>query len=78
MAATSTNINPGSCTQVGQDCSSSRCCTDASLTCYEKNQWWATCLASCSTGIDFSEAPEYQTPWSCVILEKSTRRLRAR
>jgi len=35
---------------VEEDCSASRCCKDPGQTCYEKNQFWATCLDSCLPG----------------------------
>jgi len=54
----------------GQDCRTSKCCSDSGFTCYEKNQWWASCKASCTPGIDQNDPPEHQTPWSCVALSK--------
>jgi len=65
---TTTPATTGSCTTLGQDCRGSKCCSDPGLTCFEKDQWWASCRASCTPGVDHSEAPEYQTPWSCSVL----------
>jgi len=42
-------------------------------TCYEKNDYWASCRQSCEPGaIDPNDAPEYQTPWTCTVIGGST------
>lgn len=66
---TSTKANLPDCTSnLVEDCRSTRCCSNPDLECFEKNEWWAECKASCQPGIDMTEAPEYRTPWSCVSL----------
>lgn len=56
------------CAGPGENCISSRCCKDANSHCYAKDLAWAVCKQSCSPGIDDSEAPELQTPWTCAKL----------
>lgn len=56
------------CSATNENCLDTQCCSDSSLTCYEKNQWWAQCKASCTPGIHQNEAPQWQTPWSCMAL----------
>lgn len=57
------------CVPAGNDCGSSRCCSDSALTCFEKDQHWAECRTACVPGIHSDDPPEYRTPWSCVNLE---------
>mmetsp|Transcript_35267 Transcript_35267/g.101284 ORF Transcript_35267/g.101284 Transcript_35267/m.101284 type:complete len:562 (-) Transcript_35267:151-1836(-) len=57
-----------SCTANFQNCISSRCCEDPKSKCFAKDRAWAVCKPSCTKGIDSSEAPELQTPWSCALL----------
>eukprot|EP00438_Fugacium_kawagutii_P022614 Skav211578 [mRNA] locus=scaffold2913:21222:24772:+ [translate_table: standard] len=38
---------------------------DCHLDCFQKNEYWATCKASCTPGIDPTDPPEYATPWTC-------------
>jgi len=56
------------CTPWGKDCRKSLCCLDETSTCYEKNQWWASCKKKCAPGIDPFDTPENQQPWSCKVL----------
>jgi len=57
--------NPGTCASSTEDCSASKCCRDAGKTCFEKDQYWASCLDTCAPGIHAEDPPQYQTPWSC-------------
>lgn len=60
---------PETCSKDGEDCTNSMRCCSASLTCYQKNEHWATCLPSCEQGIHFfSEWPWQWGPWSCQQL----------
>jgi len=56
----------GSCSSASTNCMTTRCCNDPFLTCYEKNAQWASCRSTCTPGIDPTEAPEHQTPWTCA------------
>mmetsp|Transcript_49430 Transcript_49430/g.152491 ORF Transcript_49430/g.152491 Transcript_49430/m.152491 type:complete len:506 (-) Transcript_49430:76-1593(-) len=56
------------CSPEGSSCLETRCCTDAGKACYEKDQWWAQCMDSCTPGISPWDPPEYQTSWSCHVL----------
>jgi len=59
----------GICSNTGENCQSTKCCNDPSLTCHEKNQWWASCKSACTPGsIDPTDPPQFQTPWSCSVL----------
>jgi hypothetical protein len=66
-----TTTTPSVCMPAKQDCRASRCCLDSESTCYEKNSWWAECRAACTPGIDPTDAPEYQTPWSCNVFSNT-------
>lgn len=35
---------------------------------FQKNEYWATCKASCTPGIDPADPPEYATPWTCKAI----------
>merc|ERR1712151_1002400 len=39
------------CTANGEDCSASRCCSEAGMTCYKKNDHWASCNQTCNTNM---------------------------
>jgi len=56
------------CAPTGTNCHTSLCCEDAGLFCYEKNNEYATCKASCTPGVDQYDPPQFRTPWSCNIL----------
>lgn len=58
------------CSHSGEDCTASRCCADAGLTCYEKDKYWASCKASCTPGIDPGDVGSLQTSWSCNVLSE--------
>jgi len=58
----------GPCAEAGDDCAEMGCCQDASLRCFQKNEWWASCKASCAPGLDPSDPPEHRTPWTCKLL----------
>mmetsp|Transcript_31656 Transcript_31656/g.104900 ORF Transcript_31656/g.104900 Transcript_31656/m.104900 type:complete len:266 (+) Transcript_31656:1138-1935(+) len=55
----------GTCSADGEDCRSTKCCTDPVKKCYQKDQYWASCLPSCPPGVHADEPPQYQTPWTC-------------
>jgi len=50
------------------DCRYSHACCDASLACYEKNQYWAACLnpGACIPGTTVEGDPDPR-PWTCRI-----------
>jgi len=58
---------PGACSAAGSNCITSKCCKDLSLTCYEKDPAWATCMRSCTPGVNMSKPKELQSPWSCAV-----------
>ncbi|CAE8712048.1 unnamed protein product [Polarella glacialis] len=56
------------CSEEGADCRSTGCCADSTMTCYEKNQFWAGCRESCSPGpYEYDDAMS-RTPWSCRVI----------
>jgi len=59
---------PIPCSPAGQNCHASKCCEDPSLTCYEKDDEWASCKPTCTPGVDSNDPAEFQTPWSCNVL----------
>lgn len=60
------------CSDVNQDCRATGCCANESFTCYEKDEYWASCRESCSPGINPADPPEHQTPWSCNVLSRAS------
>lgn len=54
------------CAAEGDDCTASGCCATEGLSCFRKDDFWASCRQSCSPGVD--PADEDQTPWSCDLL----------
>jgi len=59
----------GVCTAAGKDCSSTKCCINQSMRCFEKNQHWAGCRASCSPGIFLEDPPQHRTRWNCLLVD---------
>jgi len=64
------NSNSNQCSSIGEDCRQTKCCKGG-LTCFEKNQHWASCRATCTPGIHEWDPVEYQTPWSCTIVSST-------
>lgn len=55
------------CSEANIDCRSSRCCKVGGQTCFEKNQWYATCMDACIPGQPFAH-DEDQQAWTCKPL----------
>lgn len=68
----SLEVTAENCAGPGKDCSSSRCCKEAGMACYEKNQGYAGCRPSCTPGLYMYDDPLQATPWSCKRLSNST------
>ncbi len=60
--------SPSQCSSPEGDCRSTECCQEPGMSCYEKDEYWASCRASCTPGINPNDPPEYQTPWSCKLI----------
>lgn len=58
------------CVDPGEDCRESGCCRTPGWTCYEKNDHWGGCRPSCAPGIHQHDPWEYQTPWTCRVLQQ--------
>eukprot|EP00435_Cladocopium_sp_Y103_P070144 s71_g34.t1 len=57
------------CSSSLEDCRDTGCCEDAGYTCFEKNQYWASCRQSCEPGeVNPNDDPEYRTPWTCTVV----------
>jgi endoglucanase len=52
------------CSDPNDECSDTRCCSDAGYTCYAKDHWWAQCMTSCGG--------DGQEDWSCDELVPTT------
>jgi len=52
------------CSDPNDECSDTRCCSDAGYTCYAKDHWWAQCMTSCGG--------DGQEDWSCDVLVPTT------
>jgi hypothetical protein len=66
-------MTTASCSAAGENCSSTRCCSDMDLTCYYKDETWSGCRPSCEVGepappgaVSASEAA--QGVWWCQDL----------
>jgi len=67
--STLTHTTERVCSRDGsENCLTTRCCMNSAWTCYEKDQWWASCKASCTPGIDPTDPDQHRTPWSCRVL----------
>jgi len=51
-----------------ENCKASRCCATPGYTCFEKDEFWASCKATCTPGVNPDDPPEVQSPWSCAVL----------
>jgi len=61
--------NESFCSKVGENCLTTGCCQDPTLSCFSKDGFWAACRPVCEPGVvDVTEAPENQAPWSCAML----------
>lgn len=56
------------CHEPGTDCSEHKCCSNPGETCFEKDQYWASCKHACAPGVDTDDDPGYQTVWTCRVL----------
>jgi len=59
------------CTANGEDCSASRCCSEAGMTCYMKNAHWSSCNQTCNPNMLWvADAWQAQAApvWDCTPL----------
>jgi len=52
------------CSEAGGDCRTSLCCKDESLTCFLKDEYWASCRVTCTP----DEIDELGDKWECEAL----------
>jgi len=70
--ASPTPAPPPACPLSGSCLETPKCCP-VGLSCYKKDEWWASCRDSCQVGIHSDDPPQYQTPWACEILADGER-----
>mmetsp|Transcript_38709 Transcript_38709/g.120968 ORF Transcript_38709/g.120968 Transcript_38709/m.120968 type:complete len:244 (+) Transcript_38709:33-764(+) len=52
-----------------ENCSVSRCCKKNGHLCFQKDQFWAACNATCQEGVSSAmDPPEHRGPWTCEVL----------
>mmetsp|Transcript_38265 Transcript_38265/g.110518 ORF Transcript_38265/g.110518 Transcript_38265/m.110518 type:complete len:626 (+) Transcript_38265:79-1956(+) len=59
------------CSEDLEDCRSTRCCKAPGSRCYQKDDGWAACKATCRPGIDRSEERKFRTNWTCLEVKYS-------
>lgn len=58
------------CSDIRSDCSKTRCCSGAGLTCFRKNKQWSRCKPDCTPGPDPTD--NNPDPWECKVLGGKT------
>lgn len=61
-------VDRSHCSAKEEDCRDSKCCKNPALSCFEKNDKWASCHLHCVEGVHAADPPEWQTEWSCKVL----------
>lgn len=56
------------CSAPETSCTATRCCSDPSKFCFQKNEEWATCKYSCAAGVHLDDGENFRTPWECIML----------
>jgi len=60
----------GKCSAKGENCKKTGCCSDPDRVCYEKDQWWSSCLKTCQVGLHSDEVKKIAAPWTCKCIAK--------
>jgi len=69
LVAQSTMTVANACALNGADCRNIGCCADPKMTCFQKNEGWASCMSDCTPGPHPWEEGKYaKQPWSCIKL----------
>jgi len=71
MSAGLQQLDDLGCSGEFQDCRQLKCCKRAGQICFEKNEFWATCMDSCAPGVHAGD--QDTKPWSCKKLGNRTR-----
>jgi len=63
---------PPFCSTAREDCTNSMCCKDSGSICFQKNEYWAECLPTCSPHEHTARLPlGTLEPWTCKELHPS-------
>lgn len=57
------------CAASGDVCHTSRCCKDSDMSCFAKDDKWASCMAECQPGTHDEDGADFRTEWSCKVLQ---------
>jgi len=58
----------GACSAEGANCKATGCCSTPGMTCFEKDEFFAGCMAACTPGVHEEDSVNFQTSWSCRAL----------
>lgn len=70
----SQDSNESHCAAEGADCTELRCCSNSDHKCFEKDETFASCKATCIPGMNLSEPADSRVPWSCRELARRRRK----
>jgi len=59
------------CAIAGDNCKASGCCRNKALQCFSKDDFFSSCMETCTPGVNPLDTPAFQAPWTCNI-EKTT------
>merc|ERR1719195_1698054 len=64
-----------SCTANGENCMASKCCSDPSMTCFKKNDHWASCNQTCNEKMKWNHDTQKfeeqdEKVWDCAALSE--------
>merc|ERR1719150_2579341 len=65
------------CSVNGENCMDSKCCLLPGMTCYVKNEHWASCNATCNEKMMWNSSTnkfeeQDEKVWNCSVLSQST------
>jgi hypothetical protein len=63
----STRSREGQCSKAGKDCRKAGCCTEPTMQCFEKNEYFATCKHGYECTPNMTD-PDDGSKWSCKLL----------
>jgi len=57
----------------GANCADMGCCGTEHMSCFKKDDSWASCMETCTKGPHPEDPKEYRTPWSCEVVESKVK-----